>query len=379
MPELKILADGNMAGVEPLFSALGEVRLKEGRSIDAADLQDIDILLVRSVTRVNQTLLGGDGENGALRFVGSATSGVDHIDRGLLGARGIDFAHAPGSNANSVLEYVFSVISQCPGTGEQLFNGACLGIIGYGHIGKALAARCTALGIAWRAYDPWLDSQEHGLSPLEQVLECAVVCLHAELTDREPWPSRHLLGDAELATLSPETLLINAGRGELVDNAALLHYLEGSAAAQVVLDVWEGEPELRPGLLQRCLFGSAHIAGYSYDGKLLATRMLYDAACAALGIEVSASALEHGAVGEPEDLSLQVPAGLSDAQLLRWLQQQSYDVREDDALLRASPGDFDGLRKRYRRRRELAAFRVANPQVLSDRQRQICAALGLPG
>ena len=105
------------------------------------------------MTRVDAQLLSGS----AIRFVGTATSGFDHIDRDYLARNNIGFAHAPGSNANSVVEYVLAAIAAIEDKLEQLMSGALVGIVGYGHIGKALAARLQALGIGFRVYDPWLD------------------------------------------------------------------------------------------------------------------------------------------------------------------------------------------------------------------------------
>ena len=244
-----------MCDVEAVFAVLGEVQLVDGRGLSAADLAVDDLLLVRSVTRVDEALLKGREPC----FVGSATSGTDHLDRAWLRQAGIPFAYAPGCNANSVVEYVFSAISHCPGILEKLLNGGCLGIVGYGVIGRALQARCAQLGIHVLVNDPWLESTQ--LTTLEEVLDCDVVTLHAALTDRQPWPSRHLLGTRELRLLKPGSLLINAGRGPLIDSQALLAYLRAERPATVVLDVWEHEPAVDAALMALCRYATPHIAG----------------------------------------------------------------------------------------------------------------------
>jgi erythronate-4-phosphate dehydrogenase len=356
-----------MLAVEALFSALGQVELVDGRTINSAQLEGVDLLLVRSVTAVDAALLA-DSE---LKFVGTATSGIDHVDRELLQSRGIPFAWAPGSNADSVVDYVLSAISHSDDKLERILDGAAVGIIGFGHIGRRLCSRLRSLGVQVYAYDPWLSPDDfEELVSLEQVLACEVVSIHAELTHQSPWPSYHLLAVGELQQLGEGALLINAGRGELIDPAALLAIAARRKDLQLVLDVWEGEPMVDPQLLQLSRFGSAHIAGYSYDGKVRATSMLYRACVQLLDLS------DNGSDTELPALSISAPADLTGAELLRWLVLQVYDIREDDSLLRAAmPSGFDQLRRQYRRRRELGRLRISNCEQLSPASRNLCVAL----
>jgi erythronate-4-phosphate dehydrogenase len=147
---LCILADENIPAVEYYFGADTAVRRIGGRVLQRSHLQGVDILLVRSVTQVNEALL----HDTSVKFVGTATSGVDHIDQDYLRQRGIGFAHAPGSNANSVVEYVLAAIAAVSDKLEQLLTGGTVGIVGYGVIGSAMAARLGALGIPYQVYDP---------------------------------------------------------------------------------------------------------------------------------------------------------------------------------------------------------------------------------
>jgi erythronate-4-phosphate dehydrogenase len=339
-------------------------------------LQDVDILLVRSVTRVDAALLDGC----PVKFVGTATSGFDHIDREYLDERGIAFAYAPGSNANSVVEYVLAAIAAVGDKLEQLLAGGVVGIVGYGFIGKAMAARLAALGIRYRIYDPWLEQNSiPDAARLDAVLDCDVVTLHPQLVRQQPWPSYHLLGTAQLQRLRPDALLINASRGSVVDNAALLEQIDFGQGLHTVLDVWEGEPDISTALLQRVTLGTAHIAGYSLDGKLLATRMLVEAMSASL--QLPPLPTESPAI---KATALSVPAGLSDAGLVRSLVQSRYDIHRDDALLRQamlvdqpSMGRgqrFDLLRKSYRERRELAGSAVCG--ALQPEHIGLVSALG---
>ncbi|RLQ20206.1 DUF3410 domain-containing protein [Seongchinamella sediminis] len=374
---LRLVADENIPALEASFGSGVAVRRLSGRQLTSADLADADILLVRSVTRVDAQLLAGS----PVKFVGSATSGIDHIDLDYLRRGNIGFAHAPGANANSVVEYVLAAIAALDDYLERLLAGAAVAIVGYGHIGRAVGARLRALGIHCLVYDPWLTPAEvGGTTTLADVLACEVICLHPELTRKEPWPSYHLLGRAQLAEMGRGQLLINASRGPVVDNRALYRRLKQGSGPEVVLDVWETEPLVPPELLATVRLGTAHIAGYSYDGKLLATRMLRDAAAAALGRTFAGGDASAGDIPGP----LRVSDDVTQPELLRQLVSASYRIEDDDQRLRRAVKDttaercrenFDQLRKNYPQRRELAGREV----VLAGgngRWRDVVRALG---
>jgi len=366
--KLSVLADENIPAVEQFFGAFASVRPVNGRTLGRAQLDDVDVLLVRSVTRVDEALLGGS----AVKFVGTATSGFDHVDRDYLTRNNIGFSHAPGSNANSVVEYVLAAIAVVNDKLEQLLAGGTVGIIGYGVIGKAVAARFAALGVPCRIYDPWLErSSIPNVADLNDILDCDIVTLHAELTNRQPWPSHHLLRLPELQRLRPDALLINASRGPVVDNASLTAFLEAHPGRLTVLDVWEGEPRISAALLERVTLGTAHIAGYSMDGKLLATRMLSEAVIRHFYLPPVAS-IRHS-----DNVSVVwVQDVLTGANLSRHLIQSRYVICLDAAMLRqavaaehgtaAEGTGFDGLRKSYRERSELAGTVVAGLRAPDD-------------
>ena len=378
MTVLRIVADANMPGLEGLDGV--SVEYCDGREIQSHHLKDADALLVRSVTQVNEALLAGTG----VRFVGTATSGFDHVDRAYLAEAGVGFSHAPGSNANSVVEYVLAAIAHVEDYLEQLLAGDRVGVVGFGNIGKLLCQRLTALDIDFCCYDPWLDQAGvTNAATLEEVLACRVITLHPSLTLSSPWPSRHLLGVAELAKINVDQLLINASRGEVIDNAALLNQLQHAPDWPVVLDVWEGEPALDPRLLEYVVIGSSHIAGYSLDSKFKATDMLLVAMAQSLGRPKVRGGLSSQ---RPEPIS--VALSETDADSLRSLLTARYQIIDDDKLLRdaarnaasdrqAMATGFDGLRKTYAVRRELAGSTVVGVPGGNNR---LIGALGcLPG
>lgn len=373
---LRILADENIPAVAHYAGSLATVQRFSGRTLRPEQLAGVDALLVRSVTRVDAQLL----EQSDVRFVGTATSGVDHIDRDYLRLGGISFAHAPGSNANSVVEYVLAAIAGVKDHLERVLAGAPIGIVGYGVIGRAVAARLQALNLNYLVYDPWLGpGMIDRPADLPDILRCAVITLHAELTLQHPWPSHHLLDAAGLAQVPPDSLLVNASRGPVVDNVALSALLRSGGGPDVVLDVWEGEPGISQALLRQVQFGTPHIAGYSLDGKLLATRMLIEAMALALDLPWQNPGSATG-----EAPPLQPGEHGSDAALLRHILSQRYDIAVDDAALRAVALDpdpraaaaaFDQLRRHYPERREVLGSRVA-PGALSASAERLLVGLG---
>lgn len=354
-----LVADENIVGLEALPAGV-EVRALPGRSIDAAVLRGADALWVRSVTPVTRALLAGT----RLRFVGTATAGREHVDLAALAEKGIAFAAAPGANAMAVVEYVLAALLALKAPWRRLEAGATLGIVGCGAVGRRLARFADAMGWSVCVCDPWLDSDAAGrdLAALEQVLGCEVISLHCSLEHRDPWPSYHLIDAAVLGRLDERQTLINAARGAVVDNAALLEHLRGRKPAQVVLDVWEGEPSIDWRLLEAgtLRLATPHIGGYSWDAKWAATRMLWQA--------MRAAGVCHGALGQAEAPLPALPAlstasGADDVEATSALIRACFDIRRDDAALRAvalqpparRAADFDGLRKAYPLRREVLA------------------------
>lgn len=373
MSALRILADGNIPAVAECFAHLGSVRTTEGRTLSAAELAEVDVLLVRSVTRVDEALL----RDSPVRFVGTATAGVDHIDIAWLEGRGIGFAAAPGANANSVVEYVLAAIAAVDDSLERLLAGGRVGIVGYGHVGSLLARRLRALGIASLHRDPWLGPASLAdPASLDEILACEVISLHPSLITDQPWPSRHLLGPEALATLGREQLLINASRGPVLANDVLLARLRQPSPPRCVLDVWEFEPAVPPPLLQSVQYGTPHIAGYSHDAKLAATRMLAQALQGYFGLAAA------GAAQVAQAPALELPPALTGVDLLRQLCTLRYDLAADDRRLReavlGAPEPearvaFDQLRREYPLRRELAGSRV---RVSNREQVPLVEAMG---
>ena len=143
---MKIIADTNIPFVKECFSSIGEVTLTGGRDVTADLVKDADILLVRSITKVNEQLLAGSG----VKFAATATIGVDHIDLDYLAKSGIGFSSAPGSNANSVAEYVIAALLTLAKKHKFILEGKSIGIVGVGNVGSKVEKKAKALGMTAR-------------------------------------------------------------------------------------------------------------------------------------------------------------------------------------------------------------------------------------
>jgi erythronate-4-phosphate dehydrogenase len=368
MPRPTILADENVPFAREAFGTLGEVRLKHGRHISHADLGDVDLLVVRSITRVSASLLAGT----RVRFVGTATSGTDHVDAADLERLGIAFHAALGCNANAVAEYMAAAWLTLAKLGGGTLAGRRVGIVGVGHVGSLVAKNARALGMEPVLNDP-PKARETGRAdfrPLHDLLDCDIITCHTPLTFDGPDPTYRLIGEQVFSRLKRGAWFCNAGRGEVVHEAALHRALDEGCLDAVVLDVWDHEPEIDGRLLARVDIGTPHIAGYSLEGKLNGTAMVYRAACAFLGVEPAWSpetavpprrpGLPLAGFGDGETalarLDRRGVAALADAVAA------AYPVLRDDEALRRTVGmsetergrAFDRLRKTYPTRREFS-------------------------
>ncbi|MTD42531.1 4-phosphoerythronate dehydrogenase PdxB [Erwinia sp. CPCC 100877] len=354
---MKILVDENMPYARELFSRLGEVKAVPGRPLPVPELCDAEALMVRSVTKVNEALLQGRG----VKFVGTATAGTDHVDQDWLAQQGIGFSAAPGCNAIAVVEYVFSALLMLAERDGFALRDRTVGIVGVGNVGSRLQARLEALGIRTLLCDPPRNDRgdDGDFQPLETlVCEADILTFHTPLYKEGQYKTLHMADEALIASLKPGTILINACRGPVVDNAALRRRLEAGQDLSVVLDVWEPEPDLDVELLKQVDIGTAHIAGYTLEGKARGTTQVFEAYSTFLG-QSQQVALDT-LLPTPDVVRLAVHGPFNQA-LLKRLAHLVYDVRRDDALLRHAagrPGEFDKLRKNYAERREWSSLYV---------------------
>ncbi|MEE2731685.1 MAG: 4-phosphoerythronate dehydrogenase [Pseudomonadota bacterium] len=367
---MKIVVDENIPMAERCFGTLGEVVKRPGRNLEPEQVKDADALIVRSITQVSESLL----TESSVRFVGTATIGVDHVDQSYLARQQIGFASAPGCNARSVVEYVICALLELEAIRDFQLEGKSIGIIGVGNVGSRLQAQCEALGLRVLACDPPRQAQGvSGLVSPDEAWQADIVTLHVPYTLEGRYSTHHLADIHRLRSMVPNGVLINTARGPVVDNMALSKVLDERYDLSVVLDVWEGEPFVNIELASQVDIATPHIAGYSYDGKVRGTWMIYQALCRHLDQAVSLQ--ETDLIDAQLDLLLDVQSEQAQTpSTARELLTRIYDIREDDIGLRTSlrlPREkralgFDALRKSYRVRREFGTVRLRGEAFLQS-------------
>ena len=354
---MKIYIDENVPYGKNFFDSFGEIITFSGRDVTPEQVKDADILLVRSITKVDQTLLS---LNDKIKFVGTATIGTDHIDLDYLQKRNIAFSSAPGCNKISVAEYVLSALLVLAESKQFELVDKSVAIVGAGNTGSAVYQCLTGLGVRCKLYDPPLQAagDTRAFCEFSDVLTSDIISLHVPKTMQGPFKTFHLFDESVLQQLNPEQILINACRGEVIDNQALLTLATQQKTPTLVLDVWENEPNIEKALLPFVMLATPHIAGYSLDGRVRGTEMLYQALCQYLKSETllkSNDFIVKAKISQTDIQSSLTP------ELLKSLVHLIYDVRRDDALFRSKVNQingFDQMRKNYPERRELSTLSV---------------------
>jgi erythronate-4-phosphate dehydrogenase len=363
-----LVVDTKLQFARAAFERLGEVRWMETRKISREGILGSDALLVRSETRVGRELLEGTN----VRFVGTATIGTDHVDLPYLKAKGIGFASAPGSNANSVAEYVVGALLELAHRRSWSLEGKTIGIVGVGNVGSKVLRYANAVGLEALLNDPPLADATHDprYIPLDSLMGADIISLHVPLTREGLYPTYHFFGSSRIRRMKEGAILINTSRGAVVESGTLKESLKTRHLGGAVLDVWEGEPGIDVGLLEAVDIGTSHIAGYSFDGKLNAARTLFGALTQHFGIDADWRPLPDSP--PPASPEIAVPESLRGEEILRFAVRQCYDIRVDDAALRkiikTPPADreaaFRSLRAGYRDRREFPSTTVRlSPQA----------------
>ena len=359
---MKILADQDIPSIADAFRDLGEVELMPGRDIQRDNLTGCRCLVVRTVTRVDVELLDAT----PVEFVGTATIGTDHIDLDYLAQTNISYSNAAGCNAEAASEYVISGLFALAQRKNLDPFGLKAGIVGFGNVGSRLYQKLDTLGIECLVCDPPLQESgptSYQFVDLNTILrECNLVTLHVPLTTAGKHPTYHLLDAERLQQLSEGCLLVNAARGAVVDNRALLELLNKRDDLRVFLDTWEQEPNPSRELLRRVDLATPHIAGYSVEGRLRGTQMVLDAACDYFRLESS----WHMSQQVPAQKTLQLQHTDSVGKAWHDLFRQHFDIwRDHEALVSGSELDsasfaahFDALRRVYLDRLEYDRFIV---------------------
>ncbi len=368
---VKIVADANIPHAKACFSHLGEVELIAGREITVEALSAADVLLVRSVTQVNESLLA----ESSVKFVATATIGVEHVDVDYLASRQIGFASAPGSNAVSVADWVTATLLAMADKHKWTLAGKSIGIVGVGNVGSRVAHKCEGLGMRTVLNDPPLAraTGDSRFRPLEEIYGCDFVTLHTPLNRSGHDPTFHLANAAFFEKLKVGAAFLNSSRGGVHDTSALQHAIQAGRLSAVALDVWEGEPLVEVELLRAVDVATPHIAGYSLDGKIAGLLMIYRAVCKHLGLTTAHDSVDF--LPEPEVKEIRLdPSDRPLQEQVQQVVQRVYPICRDDSAMRdlikvsgiERAKFFDGLRKNYPVRREFHNTTVRLPDCAGD-------------
>ncbi len=337
MPQ--IIIDDKIPFIRGLVEQLGECTYLPGASISKDDVRNAEILITRTRTRCDRSLLEGS----KVRFIATATIGYDHLDIDYLNEAGIGWTNCPGCNASSVAQYVENALILLQRAGHIYLERSTIGVVGVGHVGSLVCARAAALGLSVLRCDPPRQRAEGGyfvsLARLQE--EADILTFHTPLTTTGTDATFHMASKALFDGMKKKAVIINTSRGEVVDTPALLQAMDEGKVSQAIIDTWENEPNISPLLLQRAFLGTPHIAGYSADGKANATRMALEAVARFLGKEEMRFQVEP-----PAFIPDEIPSDSFDRKL------KIYDPRRDSDALKANPSDFEHLRADYPLRRE---------------------------
>lgn len=366
---MKILYEDSIPHGHDYFSQLGEARSYPMGTNPAEWLSDCDYLAIRSTTRVDETLLRQATQ---LKMIATATAGTNHMDTAAIEQHSIAWRDAGGCNAVAVAEYVVSVLLNARRQKQLDLDRITVGIVGAGHVGTALSRLLGALNISYVLNDPIRQQQgdkRHFVS-LDEALECDVVTLHVPFTITGEYATANLIGADQLSRLTSSQLLINACRGEVIDETALKQRLQRADAPVVVLDVFNHEPDIDTELLPLIWLASAHTAGHSVEGKIRGTQMVYEQFCEHANVTRQLTLEDFLASPLPVDFTPQDPS----MEALGWdelseLLLSIYDVAEDDRDFRnalAQGESFARIRKQYRVRRECNSYTLRLTGVVSE-------------
>jgi len=366
---MKIIADDRIPFVRDYFDSVGELILKPGRDISRADVKKADVLLVRSVTNVDETLLAGS----RVKCVGSVTAGADHLDKKWLASKKIACLTADGFNAPAVADYIVSIIAALQRKHDLLVEMKKAAVIGVGNVGSLVVERLKLLGFDVIMCDPFRAENEEDFTsvPMAEIAGMDFVTLHVPLVMEGAYPTFNMINEEFLLRQKSGCVLLNTSRGDVINAHDLVKL---ATQTNLCLDVWSHEPGIDKTILQQALLATPHIAGYSVQSKMRGTDMIYWRVCEMMEVKPAVKAVlsfphqEIFFAGEShhwQDIVLGI-----------------YNPVVTTAMMRATllPADnhayyFDEMRHQFRYRHEFAYTTVVGT-VLSKEDQRLMETLG---
>lgn len=316
---MRVLIDKYIPYLQGVLEPYAEVEYLEPGEFTPERVKDADALFVRTRTKCNEALLGGS----RVRLIATATIGYDHIDTACCERLGIRWTNAPGCNAQAVCDYVEECLRGVQSAECRVKSAKCkvVGVVGVGHVGSLVAEMARSKGYEVLVNDP---PKGIGVSLDEIAEKCDIITFHTPLTRTGEYATWNLCDEAFLSRCKPGALIINAARGGIADEAALLQ-----SGHPYILDTWEGEPNLNREVLAGAELATQHIAGYSRQGKINATNNCLKALSETFGLPLLEADYR------------QVPKAGDTAP--GWIARLT-------AILKKNPDEFEELRETYKLR-----------------------------
>lgn len=361
---MKIIVDKDIPFISGVFEPYAEVVYLPGNGITKDEAADADALVVRTRTKCNAGLLEGS----SVKFIATATIGMDHIDLDYCKNSGIGVANAAGCNAGGVMQYVFTSLYalSCkkgiflPDSFSNIKpdgNKPVLGVIGVGNVGSKVANMGEYLGFEVLRCDPAKEREQtlafnngymqlkdfKDYYSLDYLLENSdIVTLHVNLHEG----SMGMADDSFFKNMKDGAIFINSSRGEVVQEGALIG--NSDKLQGIIIDVWGGEPQINLDLLEKADISTPHIAGYSYEGKVNGTTMAVKAVAAHFGIE---ELKNFSIVPAVKNHNFFRKEGKTKEEISEYL-SNIFPIFEHCADLKENPQDFEQLRSNFKYRRE---------------------------
>lgn len=362
---MRIVADSDIPFLKGVFEPFVRgIQYYKGSEIGSKEVHDADVLIIRTRTQCNAQLL----EQSKVSLIATATIGTDHIDLDYCESKGIRVISAPGCNAGGVLQWVlsatFSLLTQQE---ENNLSALTFGIVGVGNIGKRVELAARTLGFKVLLCDPLRQEKEGGIQfvSLEEIArQSDVISLHVPITYEGVYKTYHMIGKEFLEILKPNTILLNSSRGGVVDEQELLEVLKNKPL-RLGFDVWEDEPKINPDLLRLAQVATPHIAGYSLEGKVNATRMVVDAIAKHFGLDVNVQNIGASAIAAKFPVLLQDYIEDTVFRVAHFF-NSIYTIENDSSALKSNPNGFEQLRNGYNFRREYSAYTIGDSGAVKE-------------
>lgn len=351
---MKILADAHIPYLKGVAEHFGEVEYLPGNQFSKEAIMEKEALIVRTVTHFGEEILSGTN----VKLICSATIGYDHIDTAWCESHGVAWKTAPGCNAASVEQYVTASLLYLSHQYKFDLTDKTIGIVGVGNVGSKVAVASKKMGMRVLLNDPPREEKE-GSADFVDIdtiqREADIITFHTPLTKTGNHPTYHLLDDLFVTTLEKKPFIINAARGGVTDNQVLKRAIANGQISGVVIDCWEKEPDIDQELLQMADIATPHIAGYSADGKWMATKMSLDNINDFFDLGITNT--PYQSIPSPSQPIIDL-SEIEPEHQLHHAVWHTYNPMIETLALKSSPEKFYWFRSNYPLRREYLAYRI---------------------